>query len=78
MVAPEALLIKRGVPPTPRNARTGEFTPPGINSNARAKSASDRVTFFVELMRAFYDRRLRKRIVLFTGPGAVAIESRLV
>jgi len=38
MVAPLALAINRGVPPTPRNARTGEFTPPGINSVARAKS----------------------------------------
>jgi hypothetical protein len=35
-VASFALLIKRGVPPTPRKARTGELTPPGINSTARA------------------------------------------
>src|SRR5689334_16770845 len=33
--------MKRGVPPTPRNARTGEFTPPGINSDARANNSSD-------------------------------------
>ena len=28
---------------TPRNARTGEFTPPGINSMALEKSSSDRM-----------------------------------
>src|SRR5579884_1466631 len=31
-----------GVPPTPRKARTGEFTPPGISVCARAKISSDR------------------------------------
>src|SRR4030095_526938 len=30
-----------GVPPTPRNARTGEFTPPGINSSAVANNCSE-------------------------------------
>src|SRR5947209_8917012 len=33
--------MKGGVPPTLRNARTGELTPPGISVCARAKSASD-------------------------------------
>src|SRR5208283_3306637 len=28
--APDAFLKKIGSPPTPRNARTGEFTPPGM------------------------------------------------
>ncbi len=28
--APAARLKKIGSPPTPRNARTGEFTPPGM------------------------------------------------
>src|SRR6185437_5874887 len=41
IVAPEASLINNGVPPTPRNARTGELTPPGINSRAWPKSFSD-------------------------------------
>src|SRR5436190_19463479 len=41
MVAPLALLMKRGMPPTPRNARTGELTPPGIRSSARVKSCAD-------------------------------------
>src|SRR6476469_8481579 len=33
--------MKRGVPPTARKARTGELTPPGIPSLARARSAAD-------------------------------------
>jgi hypothetical protein len=28
--APAALAKNTGSPPTPRNARTGEFTPPGM------------------------------------------------
>ena len=32
--------MKRGVPPTALNARTGEFTPPGVTARARSKSAS--------------------------------------
>jgi hypothetical protein len=32
--------MNNGVPPTLRNARTGEFTPPGISRPARANSAS--------------------------------------
>src|SRR5436190_14708388 len=43
MVAPRADLMKRGVPPTPRNARTGEFTPPGMSSIALVNSSSDRM-----------------------------------
>src|SRR5512143_1669706 len=31
--------MKRGVPPTARNARTGELTPPGITRWARSNSA---------------------------------------
>src|SRR5437763_16378343 len=50
IVAPCALAMKRGVPPTPRNARTGEFTPPGINSTARAKSSSELCCLFAELL----------------------------
>ncbi|CUR61413.1 hypothetical protein NOCA1240516 [metagenome] len=38
--APEAEVMKRGVPPTALNARTGEFTPPGVTARARSKSAS--------------------------------------
>src|SRR5260370_39670632 len=30
--------MKRGVPPTARNARTGEFTPPGMTFWARSNS----------------------------------------
>ena len=37
--APETM--KRGVPPTARKARTGEFTPPGVTASARSNSAAD-------------------------------------
>ena len=33
--------MKRGVPPTARNARTGELTPPGVTRGARSNSAAD-------------------------------------
>src|SRR5438045_4136783 len=33
--------MKRGVPPTPRNARTGEWTPPGDTCLDLSKSFSD-------------------------------------
>src|SRR5437868_6680068 len=36
-----------GVPPTFRKARTGEFTPPGIDSCARANKVSDLAVFMV-------------------------------
>src|SRR5664279_2122793 len=32
--------MNRGVPPTDRKARTGEFTPPGVTARARANSAA--------------------------------------
>src|SRR5688500_5968306 len=35
---PSARSTKKGSPPTPRKARTGEFTPPGVMSQARRKS----------------------------------------
>ena len=37
--APFAERTKNGSPPTPRNARTGEFTPPGISCLDFAKSS---------------------------------------
>ena len=33
--------MNRGVPPTPANARTGEFTPPGVTAIARANKARE-------------------------------------
>src|SRR5438105_3278673 len=42
--APSPRVKKRGVPPTERNARTGELTPAGIVRSARAKSSSLRLT----------------------------------
>jgi len=38
--APDAEVMKRGVPPTAVNARTGEFTPPGVTARARSNQAS--------------------------------------
>ena len=40
IVAPAAERITSGVPPTPPNARTGEFTPPGVTFFARSNHAS--------------------------------------
>src|SRR5690349_22700488 len=40
MRLPSPCSMKRGVPPTARNARTGEFTPPGMSAFARSKSCS--------------------------------------
>src|SRR3954468_7253518 len=48
--APSPRSMKRGVPPTPRKARTGELTPPGIARCASAKSCSERVVVAVVLM----------------------------
>src|SRR5690242_14985907 len=33
--------MNRGVPPTARKARTGEFTPPGVTARARSSSACE-------------------------------------
>ena len=33
--------MNRGVPPTEVNARTGEFTPPGITAHASANSFAE-------------------------------------
>src|SRR3954452_14272432 len=33
--------MNRGVPPTALNARTGEFTPPGVTARARSNRAAD-------------------------------------
>src|SRR5436309_2955163 len=48
--------MKRGVPPTPRKARTGLFTPPGITCWAAANSSVERAVFActgVSVMRLF-------------------------
>src|SRR5437660_4569862 len=41
MCAPSPRWMKSGCPPTARNARTGELTPPGITASARLNSCSD-------------------------------------
>src|SRR6266700_658594 len=40
--APSERATKNGSPPTLRNARTGELTPPGMRSCERVKSSDDR------------------------------------
>ena len=45
IAAPEPLFMKTGVPPTALNARTDEFTPPGITFLARANAEIDRSKF---------------------------------
>src|SRR6266516_3080947 len=55
--APSPRSTKRGVPPTARNARTGELTPPGIRPRARSNSSSDRDT------RLDANRRLRSALL---------------
>jgi len=42
---PFALSMKSGVPPTDRNARTGEFTPPGMSPFAIVNSLPEVVVF---------------------------------
>src|SRR3954464_483858 len=44
--APSARWTKRGVPPTARKARTGEFTPLGISARARSNSRAFRSSVF--------------------------------
>src|SRR5438067_1412630 len=41
MCPPSPRWMKSGCPPTARNARTGELTPPGITDSARLNSCSD-------------------------------------
>src|SRR6185503_6465922 len=40
--APSPFAATTGSPPTPRNARTGEFTPPGNNELDRRRISADR------------------------------------
>ena len=61
-------LIKTGVPPTPLNARTGEFTPPGITVWALANNCSDvdigfPITVVAKIMTEYqhYNKRCSKR-----------------
>src|SRR6202522_4092889 len=61
---PTPRAMNGGVPPTPRKARTGEFTPPGISFWAQANSSADRECF---ISRA--DARVR------AGPPGPAVAS---
>jgi hypothetical protein len=50
-------LKKTGVPPTALKARTGEFTPPGISSMARANKALLSVIEY-DTMDCFYNKMI--------------------
>src|SRR4051812_40923950 len=45
MCDPSARFTKKGSPPTFLKARTGEFTPPGMNLRASVKSSCERLVF---------------------------------
>src|SRR2546427_1233285 len=81
---PSARCVKNGVPPTPRNARTGEFTPPGSNRNASCQSLFElstvRIYHFVfelhtaELLATRFGEQIenlfcRRRYLQATGPN---------
>src|SRR5512141_2045755 len=46
--------MKRGVPPTERKARTGEFTPPGMDFCARSNSCSLRFMSLLSFVEQAY------------------------
>src|SRR5712675_2243702 len=56
--APSPRVATTGSPPTPRNARTGEFTPPGKSSRARAMISADRTLAAVAADRHLLDGKL--------------------
>src|ERR1700681_2038823 len=56
--APSPRAATTGSPPTPRNARTGEFTPPGKSSRARAMISADRTLATVAADRHLLDWKL--------------------
>src|SRR5688572_4821785 len=59
--------MNSGVPPTPRNARTGEFTPPTRDRPARSNRASD----FARLLTAASSRTRRDSVVPVSHGHAV-------
>src|SRR6187551_3803699 len=67
MNGPSARAMKRGVPPTARNARTGELTPPGMTLCARSKSAA-----FVLLARSTSGALLRLSVDTAWSPFRLA------
>src|SRR5271168_2759679 len=62
MREPSPRAIKSGDPPTPRKARTGELTPPGINFWAQAKRSSDFWCCIARLRSAEHSEKLGERI----------------
>src|ERR1700738_2328303 len=69
MRAPSPLAATTGSPPTPRKARTGEFTPPGKSSRARAITSADRTLTAVASDRHLLDGKLAGHTTLLGGSG---------
>src|SRR3984957_11343704 len=62
MCEPWPRAMNGGVPPTPRKARTGEFTPPGISFWAQANSSSDLLWFMDYGLSFFGDHSLQEDV----------------
>src|SRR5215216_3889081 len=65
--APSPRAATIGSPPTPRNARTGEFTPPGNSSRARAITSADRTLSPVTADRHLLDGKLARNATIRRG-----------
>src|ERR1700731_75230 len=64
---PSPLAATMGSPPTPRKARTGEFTPPGKSSRARAINSADRTLAAVASDRHLLDGKLAGHATLLVS-----------
>jgi hypothetical protein len=71
--------MNRGVPPTAPNARTGEFTPPGVTSRARANSDSLRLTLGLAGVNEVLEQpqRVRQRMLLRRAQPAGGLAGRV-
>src|SRR5438067_12362007 len=66
------LAMKSGSPPTPRKARTGEFTPPGNNDFARSNSRLDFSSLREGIAGRLYPARVANGLVNRRAPLCVA------
>src|SRR6476659_626536 len=60
-IAPCARATKNGSRPSPRKARTGEFTPPGMRRRARAKSSEESADIAPNVQRSTLNAITRSR-----------------
>src|SRR5450755_2902293 len=68
--APEAFLKKIGSPPTPRKARTGELTPPGMYLQASLYRLND---FSGNVARTLNSRSVRRQVEPYFEASADAV-----